>query len=103
VASAVQDLELAMEFGYTALALRSMFGTHNGIAGQVLVGSAPTHRPSAAKLFCTEMAGNVADLAVQIHGGIGYVREVPVERIYREVPLLRLRKHSPRSTEESGR
>lgn len=46
--------------------------------------------PSVAKLFCTEMAGNVADLAVQIHGGTGYMREVPVERIYREVRLLRL-------------
>ena len=46
--------------------------------------------PSAAKLFCTEMVGKVADLAVQIHGGSGYMREVPVERIYREVRLLRL-------------
>lgn len=46
--------------------------------------------PSAAKLFCTEMAGKVADLAVQIHGGTGYMREVPVERIYRDVRLLRL-------------
>lgn len=46
--------------------------------------------PSATKLFCTEMAGKVADLAVQIHGGTGYMREVPVERIYREVRLLRL-------------
>src|SRR6202044_518593 len=32
-----QDVELAMELGYTSLALRSMFGTNNGIAGQVLV------------------------------------------------------------------
>jgi len=46
--------------------------------------------PSAAKVFCTEMAGNVADLAVQIHGGSGYIRGVPVERIYRDVRLLRL-------------
>ena len=46
--------------------------------------------PSAAKVFCTEMAGKVADLAVQIHGGSGYMREVPVERIYRDVRLLRL-------------
>lgn len=46
--------------------------------------------PSAAKVFCTEMAGQVADLAVQIHGGTGYMREVPVERIYRDVRLLRL-------------
>ena len=46
--------------------------------------------PSVAKLFCTEMAGNVADLAVQVHGGAGYMRGAPVERIYREVRLLRL-------------
>lgn len=46
--------------------------------------------PSAAKLFCTEMAGRVADLAVQIHGGSGYMREVCVEHIYRDVRLLRL-------------
>ena len=46
--------------------------------------------PSAAKLFCTEMAGRVADTAVQIHGGTGYMRGVPVERIYRDVRLLRL-------------
>ena len=46
--------------------------------------------PSAATLFCAEMAGRVADAAVQIHGGTGYMRGVPVERIYREVRLLRL-------------
>ena len=46
--------------------------------------------PSVAKLFCTEMAGTVADQAVQIHGGTGYMRGVPVERIYRDIRLLRL-------------
>ncbi len=46
--------------------------------------------PSAAKLYCTEMAGRAADLAVQVHGGAGYMREVPVERLYRDVRLLRL-------------
>jgi acyl-CoA dehydrogenase len=46
--------------------------------------------PSTAKLFCTEMVGKVADLAVQVHGGSGYMRDVPVERIYRDVRLLRL-------------
>lgn len=46
--------------------------------------------PSAAKLYCTEMVGKAADLAVQIHGGAGYMRGVPVERIYRDVRLLRL-------------
>ena len=46
--------------------------------------------PSVAKLFCTEMLGKVADLAVQVHGGSGYIRGVVVERIYRDARLLRL-------------
>lgn len=46
--------------------------------------------PSSAKLFCTEMVGRVADRAVQIHGGMGYMREVPVERFYRDCRLFRL-------------
>ena len=46
--------------------------------------------PSVAKLFCTEMVGDVADKAVQVHGGSGYMRESVVERIYRDVRLLRL-------------
>lgn len=46
--------------------------------------------PSVAKLYCTEMVGRVADLAVQVHGGTGYMRGVAVERIYRDVRLLRL-------------
>lgn len=45
---------------------------------------------SAAKLFCTEVAGRVADTAVQVHGGSGYLRESVVERIYRDVRLLRI-------------
>ena len=46
--------------------------------------------PSAAKLFCSEMVGRVADRAVQIHGGMGYMRTVPVERLYRDARLFRL-------------
>lgn len=46
--------------------------------------------PSSAKLFCTEMVGRVADRAVQIHGGMGYMRDVPVERFYRDCRLFRL-------------
>ena len=69
------------------------------MAGRALVRDAATAwltgedrriAPSVAKLFCTEMAGKVADLAVQIHGGTGYMRGVAVERIYRDVRLLRL-------------
>ncbi|QFG22219.1 acyl-CoA dehydrogenase family protein [Actinomadura sp. WMMB 499] len=46
--------------------------------------------PSCAKLFCSEMVGRVADRAVQIHGGMGYMRSVPVERFYRDARLFRL-------------
>lgn len=59
-------------------------------ARQWITGEDRRLAPSAAKLFCTEMVGKVADLAVQIHGGAGYMRDVPVERIYRDVRLLRL-------------
>lgn len=45
---------------------------------------------SCVKMFCTEMVGRVADRAVQIHGGSGYMSEYKVERFYRDVRLLRL-------------
>jgi acyl-CoA dehydrogenase len=47
-------------------------------------------RASCAKMFCTEMAGRVADRGVQVHGGAGYMNETRVERFYRDVRLLRL-------------
>lgn len=45
---------------------------------------------ACCKLFCTEMVGRVADKAVQIHGGAGYISEYAVERFYRDVRLFRL-------------
>lgn len=45
---------------------------------------------SCAKYFCTEMAGRVADRAVQVHGGAGYMAEYPIERLYRDARLLRI-------------
>jgi len=45
---------------------------------------------SCCKLFCTEMVGRVADRAVQIHGGAGYIADYGVERFYRDVRLFRL-------------
>jgi acyl-CoA dehydrogenase len=46
--------------------------------------------PSAAKLFCSEMVGRVADRAVQVHGGTGYIHGIPVERFYRDARLYRI-------------
>ncbi len=46
--------------------------------------------PSSAKYFCREMVCRVADRAVQIHGGAGYMRGVAVERFYRDARLFRI-------------
>jgi acyl-CoA dehydrogenase len=45
---------------------------------------------SCCKLFCSEMVGRVADRAVQIHGGAGYMAEYGIERFYRDVRLFRI-------------
>ncbi len=45
---------------------------------------------SCSKYYATEMAGRVADRAVQIHGGAGYMAEYAVERLYRDIRLLRI-------------
>ncbi len=45
---------------------------------------------ACCKLYCTEMVGRVADRAVQIFGGAGYMAEYPIERFYRDVRLLRI-------------
>ncbi len=47
-----------------------------------------TQEAAMAKLFATEMAERVARNAIQIHGGYGYSREYPVERIYRDARLM---------------
>jgi acyl-CoA dehydrogenase len=46
--------------------------------------------PAVAKYFASEAVGRVADRAVQIHGGAGYMRGVPVERFYRDARLFRI-------------
>lgn len=45
---------------------------------------------ACCKYFCTEMVGRVADRAVQVHGGAGYIADYQVERFYRDVRLFRL-------------
>jgi len=46
--------------------------------------------PAASKYFASEAVGRVADRAVQIHGGAGYMRGVAVERFYRDARLFRI-------------
>jgi acyl-CoA dehydrogenase len=53
-------------------------------------GAPVTLEAACCKLFCSEMVGRVADRAVQIHGGAGYMQASVVERFYRDVRLFRL-------------
>lgn len=53
-------------------------------------GEKVTTEVSCSKYFATEMVGRVADRAVQIHGGAGYIADYGVERFYRDVRLMRL-------------
>ena len=49
-----------------------------------------TLEASCCKMFCSEMVGRVADRAVQIHGGAGYMSEYGIERFYRDVRVFRI-------------
>jgi acyl-CoA dehydrogenase len=53
-------------------------------------GEMVTMEASCCKLYASEMVGRVADRAVQIHGGAGYIADYGVERFYRDVRLFRL-------------
>jgi acyl-CoA dehydrogenase len=59
-------------------------------AGKRDRGENTTMEAACCKLFASEMVGRVADRAVQIHGGAGYISEYAVERFYRDVRLFRI-------------
>ena len=59
-------------------------------AAQYDAGTDRRMAPSAAKYFASEAVGRIADRAVQIHGGSGYIRGIAVERLYRDVRLFRI-------------
>jgi alkylation response protein AidB-like acyl-CoA dehydrogenase len=49
-----------------------------------------TQQAAMAKLFATEHAWKICDIALQVHGGYGYVRDFPVERALRDVRVTRI-------------
>lgn len=53
-------------------------------------GGNTTMEAAAAKYFASEMVGRVADRAVQIFGGAGYIADYGIERLYRDVRLFRI-------------
>ncbi|MDW5325199.1 acyl-CoA dehydrogenase family protein [Plantactinospora sp. KLBMP9567] len=59
-------------------------------AWTVDTGRDPRHAASMAKLYGAGMVNRVVDRVMQIHGGMGYTRELPIERWYRQVRLLRI-------------
>jgi acyl-CoA dehydrogenase len=77
LADSAVELELGRAYLYETL---------RRVAAGEDVGSAA----SMCKLYCTEMAGRVADRAVQIHGGMGLVRSYTVERFFRDLRHYRV-------------
>jgi acyl-CoA dehydrogenase len=53
-------------------------------------GASVTMEAACAKYYASEMVGRVADRAVQIFGGAGYVTDYGVERFYRDVRIFRI-------------
>ena len=60
------------------------------VASRVDRGLARRREASMAKLFATEVAGRVADRMLQVHGGAGYTKDLPLERIYRDLRVQRI-------------
>ncbi len=65
-------------------AARQRDAAHNGTGGRFSLAS------SMAKLAASEAAGKIADTALQLHGGYGYTRDFPIERINRDLRIMRI-------------
>jgi acyl-CoA dehydrogenase len=78
---------LLSECEIDAIAARSMVERISAMKDEGL----PTTKETAAcKYFTTEALGRIADKVLQIHGGAGYIKEYPIERLYRDARLLRI-------------
>jgi alkylation response protein AidB-like acyl-CoA dehydrogenase len=77
----IADSEVELEAARW-LVLRAAWDVDRGVDAR--------HASSMAKLYGANMANRVVDRVMQIHGGMGYTRELPIERWYRQVRLLRI-------------
>ena len=77
IADMATDIAAARGLGHAATVLRA-------------AGERYSLQSSMAKLYASEMAGRVTDQALQIHGGYGYMRDLPLERYARDVRIMRI-------------
>ena len=81
----IADMKTRIEAG-RALLYQAIIAKERALAN----GRRYTSEASMAKLFCSEAAAYVADEALQIHGGMGYSKELPLERYYRDARITRI-------------
>jgi len=81
----IADMKTRIEAG-RALIYQTILAKERALA----TGGRYTTEASMAKLFCSEAAAYVTDEALQIHGGIGYSKEMPLERYYRDARITRI-------------
>jgi len=81
----IADMKTRIEAG-RALIYQTILAKERALA----TGGRYTTEASMAKLFCSEAAAYVTDEALQIHGGMGYSKEMPLERYYRDARITRI-------------
>ncbi len=81
----IADMKTRIEAG-RGLIYQAIIAKERALA----MGGRYTTEASMAKLFCSETAAFVTDEALQIHGGMGYSKELPIERYYRDARITRI-------------
>ena len=111
VGAAQRLLEVSIAYAKTRVQFGKPIGAHQAIqwlladaaigihAARLMVydaaaradrGERITDRAAMTKLYATELLGRVADSALQVHGGMGYMRELWIERAYRDARIYRI-------------
>jgi alkylation response protein AidB-like acyl-CoA dehydrogenase len=88
---AIADFQaIQFKLADTAVKIYAMEQMVYDCAKKVDRGENATLESSMVKLFCTEAASQIIDEAIQIHGGMGFSRELPLERMYRDARVTRI-------------